>query len=79
MTEFLKVISIYGLSNAISAALGFIILPLITSSLSLEEYGTYSLIASMVAALVVLLSLSLETGLMRFATQGENLQNSFFK
>lgn len=62
----LKNLSILTISNFASKILVFILVPLYTSVLSTDEYGTYDLIVSTVSLLVPILTLNIIDAVMRF-------------
>ena len=57
---------LYSFSGILTKCLNFILLPIYTASLTVEDYGIYSLIGSFVSAALHLVTLGLENAITRF-------------
>lgn len=58
---------VYGLSTILSRLIGWLMMPLYVRIVSQQVYGTFSYVYSMIAILLVVVSLGFETGYFRFA------------
>lgn len=82
--NLLKKFISFSIGGYINAIIGFFMLPFITRILSPEEYGIASLIAVFIDMLVIICSLGLDQGLVRFFyeededNRGKLLYNSIF-
>ena len=82
--NLLKKFISFSIGGYINAIIGFFMLPFITRILSPEEYGIASLIAVFIDMLVIICSLGLDQGLVRFFNEedednrGKLLYNSIF-
>ena len=75
LNYLIKNIGILTISNFSSKILVFLLVPLYTSVLSVEEYGTYDLVVSTVQLMVPILTLNIVDAVMRFSMEkGETIQ-----
>ena len=65
-SRLLKNTAIIAIGNICTKCISFLMLPLYTSILSTDEYGTVDLINTYVTLLIIILTLQLEQGLFRF-------------
>ena len=69
--------AIYGLPSIVGRALNFLLVPLYTRIFSEAEYGTVSLLYSIIPVVMVLLVFRLETAYFRFGTREMEQQRAF--
>ncbi|MFT4877218.1 MAG: O-antigen/teichoic acid export membrane protein, partial [bacterium] len=69
--------AIYGLSSIVGRLLNFLLVPLYTSIFTVGEYGVLSVLMSLVAFAMVLLTYGLETSFFHFANKERNSKNVF--
>ena len=85
-SRLLKNTAIIAIGNICTKCISFLMLPLYTSILSTDEYGTVDLINTYVTLLIIILTLQFEQGLFRFLIeyrgnnkeQREYLSTAFF-
>lgn len=54
---------VYGLAGALSRSISFVLLPILTRALTLNEYGNFNLLMSLAATLSILATLGMDSGL----------------
>tara|TARA_B100000780_G_scaffold258336_1_gene208630 strand:+ start:326 stop:1789 length:1464 start_codon:yes stop_codon:yes gene_type:complete len=69
--------AIYGLSSIVGRLLNFLLVPLYTSIFTLSEYGVLSLLMTLVAFTMVVLTYGLETSFFHFANKEGDSKNVF--
>jgi O-antigen/teichoic acid export membrane protein len=69
--------AIYGLSSIVGRLLNFLLVPLYTSIFALSEYGVLSVLMTLVAFAMVVLTYGLETSFFHFANKESNAKNVF--
>ena len=71
----MKDTAIYGVSSIIGRFLNWLLVPLYTIMFPVADYGVVTLVYSVVALSMVVLTYGLETGFLRFANQ-ESLKDT---
>jgi len=69
--------AIYGLSSIVGRLLNFLLVPLYTSIFTLSEYGVLSVLMTLVAFAMVMLTYGLETSFFHFANNENDSKNVF--
>jgi O-antigen/teichoic acid export membrane protein len=64
--------AVYGFGHILSRSIGFLLLPIHTRNLTLEQYGVVSLLFSWLAILNVLFTYGMDAAFFRFFVLGEN-------
>ncbi|WP_236979364.1 oligosaccharide flippase family protein [Membranihabitans maritimus] len=67
----------YGLSSIVGRAINILLLPVITNTISLAQFGNYSLLYSFVAIAFIMYTLRMETAYFRFEQNKEDQSKSF--
>lgn len=76
-SKFLKNLSVYFISKLVTALLPIIIIPVISRTLSLEDYGSYSLYKTVFGFLIPVIGLSFSNAVLRkfFSIPAENFKS----
>ncbi len=64
---------IYGVGNILSRATAFLLIPMYTRSLSVNDYGLLATLITTIQIMVIFMSAGMRTGLLRFAKENQNL------
>lgn len=76
-SKFIKVAITYFIGNVLSKLLAFLLIPLYTSYISTETYGTYDLIVSLMSLIVPILFFQIWDGLFRFIYDFEKEKDKY--
>lgn len=80
LKQFLKHSIVYSFGNVMTKGVGFLLVPVYLRFLSQEEYGVFDYVVSIGAIVVVVVTLEISQGVMRFVSEHQDqeaLQNSY--